>query len=112
MKMKPVVLLKQIIGAIGILLALLINPACSTQGEEVVTPPNPSDKVGPLVAGWNQGEIALLQSLWLGSLPELPLDPTNAVSDNEEAAALGHKLFFDTRLSRDGDISCATLPPA
>ena len=53
-------------------------------------------------------ELEILQSLWLGSLPPLPSDPSNAVADNPQAAQLGHKLFFDTRLSASGEISCAT----
>ena len=30
------------------------------------------------------------------------------VADNEEAASFGHRLFFDTRLSANGNVSCAT----
>ena len=37
-----------------------------------------------------------------------PADPTNTVADNEDAARLGQYLFFDTRLSADGEQSCAT----
>jgi cytochrome c peroxidase len=44
----------------------------------------------------------------LASLPALPDDPTNAVADDPRAAKLGHALFFDTRMSRNGGISCAT----
>jgi cytochrome c peroxidase len=35
-------------------------------------------------------------------------DPTNAVADDPAAARLGQRLFFDTRLSANGEISCAT----
>jgi cytochrome c peroxidase len=38
----------------------------------------------------------------------LPPDPSNAVADDPAAAALGHKLFFDTRFSSNGLVSCAT----
>jgi cytochrome c peroxidase len=41
-------------------------------------------------------------------LPELPSDPTNAVADNPLAAKFGRALFFDTRFSANGSISCAT----
>ena len=44
----------------------------------------------------------------LGPLPPLPADPTNSVADNPAAAHYGQWLFFDKRLSGDGDISCAT----
>jgi cytochrome c peroxidase len=35
-------------------------------------------------------------------------DPSNAVSGHPAAIALGHRLFFDPRLSSSGAISCAT----
>src|SRR5690348_9908180 len=41
-------------------------------------------------------------------LGELPPDPTNRVADSPEAAALGQFLFFDRRLSANGEIACAT----
>ena len=50
----------------------------------------------------------MLESLWLESLPELPADPTNSVADDPRAAEFGRKLFFDTRFSANGNISCAT----
>ena len=59
-------------------------------------------------ADWSAEEIAVLQSLWLESLPDLPPDPTNAVADNPVAAEFGRQLFFDTRFSKNGSISCAT----
>ena len=57
---------------------------------------------------WTDGQIGLLRSLWIGSLPPLPPDPTNAVADDPRAAGLGHTLFFDTRLSGNGRVACAT----
>jgi cytochrome c peroxidase len=59
-------------------------------------------------AAWSDAEKDILASLWLGNLPPLPADPTNAVADNPDAAALGHSLFFDARLSANGMISCST----
>jgi cytochrome c peroxidase len=41
-------------------------------------------------------------------LGELPPDPTNRVADSPEAAALGQFLFFDRRLSANGEMACAT----
>jgi cytochrome c peroxidase len=41
----------------------------------------------------------------LGSLPP---DPTNRVAEDPDAAALGQYLFFDSRFSANGRISCAT----
>ena len=38
----------------------------------------------------------------------LPPSPTNWVADNEDAARFGQYLFFDTGLSGNGEVSCAT----
>lgn len=62
----------------------------------------------PLPARWSQAEAAILQSLALQNLPPVPPDPGNAVGDDADAAELGHHLFFDTRLSADGTVACAT----
>ncbi len=59
-------------------------------------------------AAWSDEEINQIASLWIGRLPTLPPDPTNAVADNPQAAAFGHQLFFDGRLSANGMISCST----
>jgi hypothetical protein len=57
---------------------------------------------------WTQDERAVLRSLWIGSLPDLPPDATNAVADNPAAAEFGHRLFFDNRLSANGLVACVT----
>jgi cytochrome c peroxidase len=57
---------------------------------------------------WSDVDVAVLRSLWIGSLPELPPDPTNAVADDPRAAELGHALFFSTDLSPSNAIACAT----
>jgi cytochrome c peroxidase len=57
---------------------------------------------------WTDNEVTVLKSLWIESLPELAADPSNAVADNPVAANFGRALFFDTRLSVNGGISCAT----
>ena len=57
---------------------------------------------------WNEDELASLRSLWIGSLPPLPADPSNQYADNPDAAAFGQKLFFDTRFSSNGKVACAT----
>src|SRR5690606_12837524 len=57
---------------------------------------------------WTAEQIDELRSLWIGSLEELPADPTNRVADDPRAVDLGHKLFFDVRLSSTGTVSCAT----
>lgn len=57
---------------------------------------------------WSEEGIAVLESLWLESLPDLPPDPGNAVADDPRAAEFGRRLFFDTRFSANGSIACAT----
>jgi cytochrome c peroxidase len=58
--------------------------------------------------GWTPEQIAQLRSLSLAELEPLPADPGNRVADDPRAAAFGQRLFFDTRLSSNGKVSCAT----
>jgi cytochrome c peroxidase len=51
---------------------------------------------------------AEVRDLWLANLEPLPHDPSNRWADDAAAAELGHRLFFDTRLSSDGRVACAT----
>ena len=57
---------------------------------------------------WTVREVKMVLDLWIETLPLLPPDPTNSVADNPAAAALGHRLFFDARLSANNQVSCAT----
>ncbi len=57
---------------------------------------------------WTEQETRMLQSLWLGSLAPLSGETGNAVADDPRAQRLGHRLFFDPRLSANGRVSCAT----
>lgn len=43
-----------------------------------------------------------------GALGPVPDDPTNRVADDEEAAHFGQFLFYETRLSGNGEVSCAS----
>src|SRR5688572_32978856 len=58
--------------------------------------------------GWTPEEVAVLSSMSLRELGPSPVDPTNRVADDPRAAELGRKLFFDTRLSANGQVACAT----
>lgn len=80
------------------MLALVAAALAAWYGYQRLAPPPP----------WSQAERASLRSLWIETLPPLPPDPTNAVADDPDAAAFGHHLFFDSRLSANGMISCAT----
>ena len=57
---------------------------------------------------WTPEEIESIRSLWIGSLDVLPPDPSNSYGENPAAAALGYKLFFDTRFSSNGEVACGT----
>jgi len=55
-----------------------------------------------------EAEKTTVASLALSALAPLPADPTNRVADLPQAAALGEALFFDTGLSLDGTVACAS----
>lgn len=57
---------------------------------------------------WTASEIDMLHSLWIGNLDPLPPAPTNSVADDQKAAKFGQQLFFDKRLSGNGQIACST----
>ena len=59
-------------------------------------------------ADLTEAEKATVASLSLSSLGPLPPDPSNRFADAPLAAAFGATLFFDQRLSRDGNVSCST----
>jgi cytochrome c peroxidase len=60
-----------------------------------------------LFSPWSDGQKAALRELRLVE-GAAPADPSNRYADSAEAARLGHRLFFDTRLSANGAVSCAT----
>ena len=59
-------------------------------------------------SGWSEEELGTLRGLWIGSLRPLPADPSNKYADDPRVATLGQALFFDTRLSSNGQVACAT----
>lgn len=66
-----------------------------------------------MLSGCGQQELSEVEkrtvaSMSLPSLAPLPPDPTNRFADDPGAAALGATLFFDTGLSRDGNVACGT----
>lgn len=57
---------------------------------------------------WTGRELRILESLRLDA-DDAPLPaPSNKYAASEAAAALGRRLFFDSRLSGNGKVSCAT----
>jgi cytochrome c peroxidase len=57
---------------------------------------------------WSEAEVRTIRSLWIGELEPLEPDPTNRHGDDPRAVELGHRLFFDTRMSGNGEVACAT----
>jgi cytochrome c peroxidase len=53
-------------------------------------------------------ELEPALELSLEALEPLPHDPSNRWAEDERAADLGHRLFFDARLSANGRVSCAS----
>ncbi len=56
---------------------------------------------------WNDPERLMMKHLWIGSL-EPHQDKSNRVVNNPHAIQLGHRLFFDKRLSANGKVACAS----
>ena len=61
---------------------------------------------------WSAEDKAVIASLSLDRLPPVPRDPSNAFDADPAAAALGKRLFADTRFSRNQAVSCATCHAA
>ncbi|AWC23574.1 Cytochrome c551 peroxidase precursor [Aminobacter sp. MSH1] len=59
-------------------------------------------------ADFTDAEKRTIASMALSALAPLPADPTNRFADDPGAAALGATLFFDTGMSRDGNVACGT----
>lgn len=57
---------------------------------------------------FTEADRAFLAGFSLEALPPLPEAKSNRLADDIESAKLGQKLFFDPRLSGNGQISCAT----
>jgi cytochrome c peroxidase len=57
---------------------------------------------------WTAAERMQIEALWIGSLPQVPADPSNGVADDAAAATFGRALFFDPRLSANEGIACVT----
>jgi cytochrome c peroxidase len=58
--------------------------------------------------GWTPAEREQVVGLSLAALGPLPADPSNRVADDLRAAEFGQRVFFDKRLSSNGEVACAT----
>lgn len=67
-----------------------------------------ASKADSAAQDWSPAELRMIQALSLGSLEPVPADPSNRFAEDPGAAALGEKIFSDTRFSDNGDVACAT----
>lgn len=65
-----------------------------------------AEQIDPPPGVWNDAERALLRSLT--GIPKPPASPGNRFADDPAAARLGQRLFFERRLSKNGEVACAT----
>lgn len=81
--------------------------ACNDQQTNLVSA---VDAAAPKAAlpEWSAGEKALLESLSIRHLAPFRKDPSNQYQRDTQAISLGSKLFFDKRLSANGEISCSS----
>ncbi len=56
---------------------------------------------------FTQADILFLKQFSLSSLAEAPKSKSNSVASDLNAAKLGHQLFFDERLSANGEVACS-----
>ncbi len=57
---------------------------------------------------WSAAEWQQIEALSIASLPATPVDASNRYVRDPHAVELGSQLFFDPRLSRNGQVSCAS----
>ena len=70
--------------------------------------PSEAEKEGVVAVSLGLDPDVQRRAMASSPLPVPPADPTNRWADDREAAALGRRMFFDSRLSADGSVSCAT----
>ncbi|HSV80449.1 MAG TPA: cytochrome c peroxidase [Ramlibacter sp.] len=70
------------------------------------------DLKAPLRDKWSAQEVAAIAAMRLKEAGERPADGSNAYEQRTEAAALGRALFNDTRLSKNGQVACASCHSA
>jgi cytochrome c peroxidase len=66
----------------------------------------------PLRDKWSAQDVTTLASMRLKEAGPRPPDPSNAYEQRTEAATLGRALFNDTRLSKNGQVACASCHSA
>jgi cytochrome c peroxidase len=66
----------------------------------------------PVRDKWSAQELATIASMRLKEAGERPTEPSNAYEQRPEAATLGRALFDDKRLSKNGQVACASCHAA
>lgn len=66
----------------------------------------------PLRDKWSPQDVSTIASMRLKEAGKRPVDVSNAYEQRTEAATLGRALFNDTRLSKNGQVSCASCHSA
>jgi cytochrome c peroxidase len=66
----------------------------------------------PVRDKWSAQELATIASMRLKEAGTRPTEPSNAYEQRTEAAALGQALFNDKRLSKNGQVACASCHAA
>ncbi|MBT8131682.1 MAG: cytochrome-c peroxidase [Gammaproteobacteria bacterium] len=83
-----------------------LGPVRDNPPEQIGQQTEEIDQVGP--DGWLMSELETIRSLSLRNLPPLPDSESNRYAQDELVARLGKQLFFDKRLSSNGNVSCAS----
>ncbi|MFT5289256.1 MAG: cytochrome c peroxidase, partial [Planctomycetota bacterium] len=89
-------------------LFLILVPSILALSLPQADAPQDQAQLGQLETRVAYTERDLERLLTLSPLPAPPLDSTNRFQADPRAARLGQALFFDTRFSADGSVSCAT----
>ncbi|HSH92177.1 MAG TPA: cytochrome c peroxidase [Ramlibacter sp.] len=88
-----------IVGAVAA--AATISVVAGQDGKQVP----PRDK-------WSAHEVTTIAAMRLKEAGPQPFDPSNAYERRTDAAVFGRALFHDTRLSRNGQVACASCHSA
>ena len=89
------------------LVALLVN-ACSSESETSQSIKTVNINQDKSMYQFTDVDVQFLKRFLITQLKSPPSSISNKVADNEKAAQLGKKLFFDNGLSRSGNFSCAS----
>lgn len=85
--------------------AVVLGLAFSVWAGQPAKQDSPRDK-------WSAEEVSAIASMRLKEAGERPVDASNAYEQRPEVAVFGRALFNDTRLSKNGQVACATCHAA